>query len=909
MRPLKSTPANWFYSLPVRLRSLLWGEAADADADEELRDYIDRQTEENVRRGMSVEEAGREARIALGGAEQRKQQMREARGVSWLGDVGRDVQYGLRTMLRRPTFTLAAVLILALGIGANTAIFSADNAVLFRQLPYRQPDRLVEIFQKAIPEGPQTMPVAPANYQDWQADRQPFEVFAAWRVANLNLSGGDHPERVRSAEVSGNLFDVLGVAPMLGHGFEGTPSAASNPATAILSYDLWERRFDGSADVVGKTIRANDKVYTIAGVMPKGFRFPIGWLLTDAEIWTPLVLTDAERASRSDIMLDVMARLRPRVTVAQAQSSLDGVAAHMAQAYPETNRSWGVNVMPLADRGVSGMRGLLVLLSLAVALVLLIACANVANLLLARGLERQKELTVRAALGARRSRLLRQLMTEGFLLALCGGLLGVGMGYAGTRTLAVLAPATEMPELRHAALDLPVLAVALGVSVLTGFLFSVLPAFMLSDVSLHGTLQEGGRANTGTLRSHRLKMALVAGEVALTLALLLTAGDLLNSFIRDMNIDPGFDPQNVLTMRLALPRERYREPQQWASFYQRAADAVRTIPGVTDVAVGSGAPMEGQGAIMRFHIAGRATAGGFGDNAMIDYDRISPGFLRVNGIRLARGRGLLDSDRPGTPAVALVNETFARKQFGNEDPIGKRIFLDGDVNETATAKATGPALEIVGVIHDTKEYGLFQITPEMVFVPMAQDPEPSASLIVKSRSDDTGGALLPAIRERLARLDADEPVYNVRTEEDLFRDQHALFRFNTLLLTVFAAMALVLSVIGIYGVVAYSVSQRRREFGIRLALGSSRKGIMALVLRQAGWMSGIGIAAGVVLAWPSTRLLANSLHESMYLTLRATGPALYGALCLGMVAVMILSCLMPAQRATRADPMETLRQD
>ena len=895
-------------SIPLRLRSLLQSGAADAGDEEELREHIERQTEENRARGMSPEQARRAALIALGGTEQCRQQMREARGVSWLGDAGRDLQYGLRTMLRRPAFTLAALLILALGIGSNTAILSADRAVLFHRLPYREPDRLVEIFQKSLTDASiDTMSVAPANYFDWQSDRQTLQSSAAWRIGNFNLSGGDHPERVRSAQVSANLFDVLGVQPMLGRAFrsgEDRPGAASS---AILSYELWQRRFGGNRDAVGTTIRANDQVYTIAGVMPPDFRFPIGWLAADVEVWTPLALSDAERTSRKDIVLDVVARLQPGVTVAQAQASLDAVAAHLARTYPETNQAWGIHVMPLSDRGVSFFRPLFLLLSIAVALVLLIGCANVANLLLAHGLERQKELAVRTALGARRGRLVRQLITEGVLLALGGGLLGVGVGYAGTRVLVALTPSSEMPELRHAAVDPAVLAVSLALSVLTGFVFSVLPALMLSGVSLHGTLQEGGRANTSAVRSHRLKAALVAGEVALTLALLLCAGDILNSFVAYMRIDPGFDQHHVLTMRLALPAKKYSQPQQWAAFYERAIEEVRTIPGVTGAAVGSGAPMEGQGAVMRFHTTGGRVPQAFNEGTAVEYQRITPDYFRVSGMQLVRGRGVLASDRQGQPAVAVVNETFVRKQFGNADPIGKAIYLDGDVNASATAKTSGPPLQIVGVVHDTKEYGLFQITPQMVFVPMAQDPEPTVSLIVKTAGEP--GSVAPALHERLARVDPDEPVYNVRSLTALVNDQHALFRFNTFLLAAFAAMALLLSAIGIYGVVAYTVSQRSREFGIRLALGAPRRGILLLVLRQAAWMSAIGIGVGLALAWPSTRLLAGALEESMFLRLVPTGPMLYTLLCGGMVAIMILSCLLPAWRATQADPIETLRAD
>jgi putative ABC transport system permease protein len=902
---VKSSPLNWIYSLPLRLRSLLRGAAADLDADEELRDYLERQTEENIRRGMSAEQARRAARIALGGAEQRKQQMREARRVAWIGDIGRDVQYGVRTMVRRPGFTATALLMLALGIGANTAIFSADHAVLFRRLPYNRPGQLVEIMGKSLSEPDvDQMYVAPANYTDWQADTKAFSKFAAWRISSLNLSGGDHPERVRSAHISANLLDVLGVQPMLGRGFRSGEDRSGAGNAAILSYALWQRRYAGNPEIVGKTIRANDQVYTVAGVMGPEFRFPIGWIGTDVEIWTPLAMTAEEKASRKDIILEVLARLRPGVTVRQAQASLDSVVRELAKEYPETNRDWGVNVFALGDRGVKDMRGLLTLLSVAVGLVLVIACANVANLLLARGLERQKELMVRAALGARRQRLIRQLITEGLLLSLLGGLLGIGLGFAGTRALAASAPVTVLPELKHVAVDGTVLAVALGVALLTGFLFSVLPALTVSGVSLHGTLQEAGRSNTGTARGHRMKMALVAGEVALTLALLLCAGDVVNSFLSYMRVDPGFDARNVLTMRLSLPKTKYAEPQQWTSFFDRAIAEMKTIPGVTNAAVGSGAPMEGQGTVMRFHTAGH-TPLAFTNPA--EYERVSPDYFRVTGMRFVRGRGLSAMDRGSRLAVAVINQRLAKMQFGDADPIGRVLYLDGDVNEAAMPTTTGPPLTIIGVVQDTKEYGLFQTAPQMVFAPMAQDPETTVSLLVKTTPG--AGNVLPSIRERLAKMDPDEPVYNARSLEELFRDQHAFFRFNTLLLAVFAAAALLLSAIGIYGVIAYAVSQRRREFGIRLALGSSRQRIRALVLRQAGWMSAIGIAVGLMLAWPSTRLLAHAMHESMYMTLARTGPVLYPALCAGMVAIMVLGCLVPAHRATQVDPMETLRGD
>jgi len=388
--------------------------------------------------------------------------------------------------------------------------------------------------------------------------------------------------------------------------------------------------------------------------------------------------------------------------------------------------------------------------------------------------------------------------------------------------------------------------------------------------------------------------------------LLLCAGNIVNSFLSYMRIDPGFDTRDVLTMRISLAKTKYTDARQWMTFVNRAVEEMKTIPGVRNAAAGSGAPMEDQGSIQRFHISGKPPLT-INEGSMTEYDRITPEYFHVTGIRMDRGRGVLDSDQAGQLPVAVVNATFARKQFGSEDPIGKTIYLDGDVNESAAAETKGPALTIVGVVRDTKEYGLFQITPQMVFAPMAQDPETTVSLLVKTAPG--AGNVLASIRERLAKMDADEPVYNARSLEELFRDQHAFFRFNTLLLTVFAVGALLLSVIGIYGVIAYGVSQRRREFGIRLALGCSRQRIRMLVLRQAGGMSAIGIAVGLMLAWPSIRLLAHALHDSMYLTLARTGIGLYPALCAGMVATMVLGCVVPAQRATKADPMDTLRED
>lgn len=899
-------PESWFYIVPLRLRSLFRRSAIEQELDEELRDHIKRQTDENVARGMSPEVAHRAALIALGGLEQRKEQCRDVWGVNWIEDLARDLSYGWRMMRQNPAFTAVALLTLALGIGANTAIFSTDNALLFRLLPYQDSGRLVQVFQKYLPTPAiDRMPVAPANYLDWQRDDKSFEGFAAYRLANFNLSGNNNPERIRAAQTSANTFTLLGVAPMLGRAFQSGEDAVGSGSVAILSHGLWQRRFGADQAILGKTVRANNRSYTIIGVMPPSFRFPIGWLSGEVEIWTPLILNTSEQNSRKDIMLDVIARLRPSVNLKQAQANLDVVTRQLAQAYPDTNKDWGTNIMPLAERGVSDIRGLLVFLSLAVGLVLLIACANVANLLLARGMERQKELTVRTALGAQRSRVVRQLLAEGVLLSTFGGLIGIALAYWGIDALSALAPTSDAPELKHVALNGRVLAFSLGLSILTGFLFSLFPALTVSSFSLHGTLQEGGRSNTGSIRRNRLKAGLVVGELALTLSLVLCATSVLKSFRSYMAVDPGFVAKNVLTMRMVLPTEKYKQPQQWATFFERVVEEIKTIPGLVATAVGSGAPMEGEGSVFKYNIAGKPAAGVTESRVMAEYFRVSSEYFRVTGIQLRRGRYLQATDGEGTPPVAVVSEEFVKREFAGVDPIGQRIILRGDVNQSVGGESGRPPLEIIGVVTDTREYGLYHKAQPMIYVPMSQDPQPAMALLIKSAGDS--GSLLPEIRRRLLKLDADQPVYKVRTLEDIVGENLALFKFNTLLLTVFAAIALLLSLIGIYGVIAYAVGQRTKEFSIRLALGSRPREILRLALKQGAWLSMLGVSLGLALSWPAIKLMARSLKQSMYLDLIGAGPALFVTVSGAVALVMLLVCLIPARRATHTDPMVALR--
>jgi len=892
--------------LRLRLRAFFFKSKMEEELDEEVRFHLEREIEENIVRGMTPEDARYAAIRSFGGVERVKEESRDVRGVRLVEELWRDLRYGLRMLAKNPGFTLIAVLTLALGIGANTAIFSAVNAVLFRVLPYKEPDRLVQVFQRFYARpAMDRMPVAPANFIDWQSQSKSFESLAAFRLTNLNLSGGPPPERIRVAQTSANAFAALGVEPILGRVFQTGDDSASSEPVVVLSYSLWQRRFGGDQEIIGKTIKANNKQYTVIGVMPPGFRFPIGWLTNDVEIWAPLVFGAGEKNDRAAITLDVVARLKPGVKVEESQADLDVLMRQLARGYPQTNQGWGANLMPLTDRGVSGYRVLFLFLSLAVGVVLLIACANVANLLLARGIERQKELTIRTALGAQRSRLIRQLLTEGILLSSLGCLLGVGLAYWGIEALVVFAPTSSLPELKYASLNGRVLAFSLGLSALTGFLFSLFPALTLSTISLTSALQEGGRGASDSLRRNRLKAALVVSELALTLALLLCAGTLIRTFLSSMAVEPGFVAENALVMRIALPVEKYKQGQQWSAFFERVEEEVKAIPGVVTAAVGSGAPMEEAGEVSRYHIAGKPEPDSTQPRNLADYFRVSPDYFRAAGIKLRQGRYLTGADVEGAPQVAIVNEAFVKREFPDKNPIGEKITLLGDVNRSVRDEGGKSFLEIVGVVADIKEFSFYQPSPAIIYAPMRQNPQRTMSLLVRSATEPS--SLTTEIRRRLLNLDHDQPVHNIRTLEQIVSEKHALLRFNTLLLTVFAAIAFVLSLTGIYGVVAYSVSQRTKEFGVRLALGAQPKDIFKLVLGKGARLNVIGLGLGLAASFPAIKLLARSLKEAMYLDLIGHGLPLFVVVCGAMTLVALLACFIPARRATKVDPIVAAR--
>ena len=815
-----------------------------------------------------------------------------------------DLRYAIRTMLRTPIVSGAAILTIALAVGANAAIFSADSALLFRSLPYNQPERLVEVFQRYYPTPSEDrMPVSPANYFDWKMQANVFSGVAASRLEDFNLTGSDGPERVRAAEVTVNLLDVLGVEPLRGRRFRAEDEGSSTGPVALLSYPLWQRRFAGDPSIMGKTIRANGSIYTVIGIMPPRFRFPIGWIRTDVEVWVPLVFQPADRSDRRSTPLDVVARLSPRVTLGQAQSAMDLVSRRLSAAYPDTNKDWGANLMLLNDRGISDWRSLLVFMSIAVGLVLLIACANVANLLLARSVARQRELALRAALGAGRLRLFRQLLTEGIVLSICGGAFGLLTAYWGVHVISALAPTSEIPELTNVAIDGRVFAFLAAVSVGAGLLFSFAPAVTYSATSLNTAMREGARSSS-SVHQGCLNTAFVTGEIALTLALLVCAGSLVHTLDTYMSKDPGFDPDHLLVMRLVLAQQKYKEPAQWTAFYTQLEQEVSSLPGIEAAAAGSGAPMEQTGDVFRHEIPGKLSKLG-GGSPLVEYWRISPNYFRASGIRLEAGRPFSAGDTASASPVAIINQTFARKEFAGRNPIGEWVLLHGDVNQSVNGDNHIRRLQIVGVAHDEHEYTLFQDTPPMLYAPIAQDPQPRVSLLVKTSLGKP--AVIASVRQRLLKIDPDEPVYNIRPLTEIVREMHALFRFNTLMLASFALLATLLSVTGIYSVVSYSVEQRTREFGIRISLGSTRRRLFGLVLRQATILGVGGIAIGAAAAFPLLNLLARTIKGSMLIDLIPNGPVLFLTMGGTIFVVSLLATYIPARRATRVDPMIAMR--
>jgi putative ABC transport system permease protein len=799
-----------------------------------------------------------------------------------------DLRYGIRALIKNRSFTAIAVLALALGIGANTAIFSVVNAVLLRPLPFSDPGRLVAIKTIKLKSGESTFGNAsPADFVDWKAQSNSFEQLAVETGGSVTLTGGDQPESFAGARVSSDYFAMLGIKPFLGRAFLPEEFKSTGNPAIILSYRLWQRRFAGDPTLVGQTITFDGKPSTVIGVMPPDFKQP-----AYAEVWMPLLMDSSEMRLRGARYMIAIARLKAGVTLAQAQSDMSAVAAALEQQYPQSNADWGVRIFSLQESVVGDFRPALLILLGAVGLVLLIACANVASLLLSRASARHKEIAIRAALGATRFRVIRQLLTESILLAFTGGAAGLLLAFWGLKALIALIPeAMKFPRLDEIHIDGWVLAFTLVVSLITGIIFGLIPGLQASKLDLQESLREGGRTTIGGLRAHRTRSLLVISEIALSLLLLVGAGLLIRSFARLQQTDLGFNRENLLTVGISASPQKYPQAQQRAAYYKQFLDELETLPGVESVALASSLPL-GFNLVFPFAVEGRTANPA--DATQAAFSSVSPDYFSTMGIPLRAGREFTARDNKDARNVAIINETMARRFFANEDPIGKRVKVDY-LNQPTS-------LEIVGVVGDTKQSSVADQTSVGIYVSYFQYPWFSSLLIVRTATDAASFAL--PVQRAVWSLDKDKPINYVKTMNQLLSESVAQPRLYVFLLSVFAFVALALAIVGIYGVMSYSVGQRTREIGIRMALGAQQSDVLKLVVRQGAILISIGVAVGLVAAFALTRVMSSLLYA-----VEATDPVTFFGGAVILAGVALGACFVPARRATKVDPMVALRYE
>lgn len=802
-----------------------------------------------------------------------------------------DLRYGLRMLLKHKGFTAVAALTLALGIGANTAIFSVVNAVLLHPLPYREADRLMVIWETSSRN--QRSSVTAPNYLDWRDQNRAFEQIAAAAGASFNLTGGGDPQRLPGARVSANYFDVLGTKPVAGRSLLLADDQHGADRVVLLSYGLWQRRFGADPHILGQAILLDGEPHVVVGVMPEAIRFQS----TSAQLWKPLALSPQDLAATGSHYLRVTGRLKPGVTREQAEAELKAIATQLEAKRPHSNTGWSVAVVPLRDQLVSDVRLSLFILLGAVGFVLLIACANIANLLLARAAARRKEMAVRLALGAGRWRLFRQLVTESVILAGLGGAVGLLLALLCLEMLVALLPG-NIPRLGQVGIDSTVLGFTLGIALLTGLLFGLAPGLQASKPDLQDALKESGRATAGPDR-HRLRSALVVAEVAVTLVLLVGAGLMVRSFWRLQAVNPGFNPGTVFSLQMALPESRYPEPRQTAAFYQTVLEQVTALPDVQSAALCSQLPLGSRGFGIAVFIEGRPRLGPR-EVPMAHYRAVSADYFRVLRIPQVAGRWFNERDREGAVRVGIINETMARRYWSGEDPLGKRFTLDD--NETTP-------IQIVGVVRDVKHFGLEAEAGPEFFVPHQQAPAlfwrwvgGSLHLVVQPRT--SASSVLAGIRRAIWSTDAQLPLYNVTSLERLLAESIGMRRVYMWLLAVFAVLALLLGAVGIYGVMTYTVSQRTHEIGIRMALGAQQRDVVKLVVKQGTLLTLTGTVIGLISAFVLTRVLSSLLFG-----VTATDPATFAMIPLLLVAVALLACYFPARRAAKVDPMVALRYE
>jgi len=799
-----------------------------------------------------------------------------------------DFRFALRVLLKSPAFSMIAIGTLALGIGANTAIFSLVNGVLLRPLPYAEADRIVYFEGQNPTQGITDSNISVSDFQDWTTQSSAFSQTALFWTGNaaLAMQGGE-PERVPRAGVTIRFFDLLGVQPVLGRGFVPEDDQPDTLTVAILSESLWKRRFGSDRDVIGRTITVNAAPVTIVGVMPGGFEFP-----EKTQIWIPAGV-DVAKEPRDNRSYSAVGRLKPGVELTQAQSQISAINAQLAQAFPDTNKGWDAHLTRLHELMVRSVRPSLLILLGAVGCVLLIACANIANLLLVRAAARQKEVAIRSALGAGRGRIMRQMLTESLLLSTIGGVFGLVLSFWLVELLISISP-PDSPRFNEVNLDYRVLAFTLAISVFTGVAFGLAPALQASKLDVNGSLKEGGQSNQSYRRTSARSLLLI-GEVAMSLILLVGAGLLIKSFIRLQEVKPGFNPERVLIASLSLPPAKYKEDQQRVDFYRALTERLSALPGVRAVGAGVNLPLRASNySIGRAFIPeGRPLT--VDDSVDASWSTITPAYFEALQVPLLAGRIFNERDDANAPKVVIVNQHVATKYFGSESAaIGKRITIWRDEKFPR---------EIVGVVGQTKPAALEEEGGEQIYTPHSQDGSWGFMAVV-IRTTGAPAAMTSTLRREVLGLDKDLPIFNVKTMDDVVAASIGSRRLSTSLFSVFAAVALLLAAIGTYGVMVYTVTQRTRELGIRIALGADRKDVFSLVLRQGVGLVSIGIGLGLIGALAASRALSSVLY--------GVGSLDFGAFAIAIVSlavVALLACFLPARRATLVDPIEALRAE
>ena len=869
-----------------RCRGLLRSGAIRREIDEEVQFHIDLRTEEYVRGGMAPDAARREAERSFGNRARIREQGYEVRGGGWVEALWQDLRYGARGLLRQPAFTFVAVLTLALGIGANTAIFSVIDAVLLRPLPFADPDRVLILYETIKPAGVTAISVP--NLRDWRQQNTVFECVAAYESSAFNLGGAGGAERLPGMRVEANYFDVLGVRPQLGRTFLEGEDEAGRDTVVVLSHPLWRDRFGADPGVVGKTVPLNGQSFTVVGVMPAALSSVL-----HAQVWAPLVFPKGEETARGSHDYFALGRLKEGVTPEQAREEMSVIAARLERQYPDAQAGRGASFSKYEEEILGDVRRPLLVLMAAVAFVLLIACTNVANLLLARAAGRQREIALRMALGAGRVRLVRQFVTEGVLLSGLGGAAGVATAWLCLDLLGRLAFA-YVPRSGEIGLDLRVLGFTLLVSLATGAVFGVAPAAQALKTDVQGALKGGGKGSAQGPGGNRLRGALVVTEVAAAFVLLIGAGLLVKSFAKLRSVDPGLRPENVLTAKISLARERYRDADSARRFYERVLGRVAALPGVEAAGVTSHLPVEEFGTNGFVPVEGKAYAPG--QEPLVELRVVSPDYFRVMGVPLLRGRTFDEHDSEGSPPGVIVNEAMARTVWPGEDPVGKRVW----------GKPVWQGwVPVVGVVADVKNMGLTRPpSPEFYFNYTRAGEGLLSNVTLAVRSRQEAGALGSALKREVQAVDPGQPVYAVRTMQAALDNTFSDRRLNVTLVGTLAALALALAVVGIYGVMSYTVARQTRDIGIRIALGAQKADIHRLVLVRGAALAAAGILIGLAASFWLTRLMSGLLFD-----VSTTDHATYACTAALLFAVALFACLVPARRAVRVDPLVALRYE